>query len=261
MLTNSNRNRVVLITGARTGIGREIGVVFARNGYRVVFSGRSIGDCSTTVKKLVAEGCQVSEVPIDLSDIANLEANVNRAIEVWGGLDILINNAAIIDPIARLKQIRAPELENSTIINFVAPTMLIKYCWEHLKTKKGKVLNVLSGAATNAIEGWTAYCSTKAALHMINQQTHVEGKRDYIKSIGISPGMVDTKMQGQIRQSGVNQVSKVKKEDLISCEVPAKFTLWCASEEANEFSGKMISLSDPDIHKRYVDWSENNIHK
>ncbi len=60
--------------------------------------------------------------------------------------------------------------------------------------------HVLSGAATNAIEGWTAYCSTKAALHMINQQTHVEGKKDFIKSIGISPGMVDTKMQGQIRQ-------------------------------------------------------------
>ena len=261
MLTNSNRNNVVLITGARTGIGREIGVVFARDGYRVVFSGRSIDDCSTTVKKLVAEGCQVSEVPIDLSDIANLEVNVNRALEVWGGLDILINNAAIIDPIARLKQIRAPELENSIIINFVAPTMLIKYCWEHLKNKKGKVLNVLSGAAINAIEGWTAYCSTKAALHMINQQTHVEGKRDYIKSIGISPGMVDTKMQGQIRQSGINQVSKVKKEDLISCEVPAKFTLWCASNEADEFSGEMVSLNDPDINNKYHNWAENNICK
>ena len=214
-----------------------------------------------TVEKLLAEGLEASEIAIDLSDINNLEANVNRALEVWEGLDILINNGAIIDPIAALKQIRATELENSTIINFVAPTMLIKYCWEHLKNKKGKVLNVLSGAATNAIEGWTAYCSTKAALHMINQQTHVEGKKDFIKSIGISPGMVDTKMQGQIRQSGINQVSKVKKEDLISCEVPAKFTLWCASDDADEFSGRMISLSDPHIHKKYINWSENNIHK
>ena len=260
-MTNLNNRKIVLVTGSRTGIGKETGIVFARNGYKVIFSGRKPGDCSSTVKKLLAESFEVSEIPIDLSDIGNLEANVNRALEVWGGLDILINNAAIIDPITSLKEIRAPELEISTIINFVAPTLLIKYCWEHLKTKKGKVLNVLSGAATNAIEGWTAYCSTKAALHMINQQTHVEGKRDYIKSIGISPGMVDTKMQGQIRQSGINQVSKVKKEDLISCEVPAKFTLWCASEEANEFSGRMISLSDPDIHKRYIDWSENNIHK
>ena len=260
-MTNSNKNKIVLVTGSRTGIGKETGVVFARNGYKVIFSGRKLGDCAVTVEKLLAEGLEASEIEIDLSDINNLEANVNRALEVWEGLDILINNGAIIDPIAALKQIRATELENSTIINFVAPTMLIKYCWEHLKNKKGKVLNVLSGAATNAIEGWTAYCSTKAALHMINQQTHVEGKKDFIKSIGISPGMVDTKMQGQIRQSGINQVSKVKKEDLISCEVPAKFTLWCASEEANEFSGRMISLGDPDVHKRYINWSERNTHK
>ena len=260
-MTNSNKNKIVLVTGSRTGIGKETGEVFARNGYKVIFSGRKLGDCAVTVEKLLAEGLEASEIAIDLSDINNLEANVNRALEVWEGLDILINNGAIIDPIAALKQIRATELENSTIINFVAPTMLIKYCWEHLKNKKGKVLNVLSGAATNAIEGWTAYCSTKAALHMINQQTHVEGKKDFIKSIGISPGMVDTKMQGQIRQSGINQVSKVKKEDLISCEVPAKFTLWCASEEANEFSGRMISLGDPDVHKRYINWSERNTHK
>ena len=81
---------------------------------------------------------------------------------------------------------------------------------------RGKVINILSGASINAIEGWTAYCSTKAALHMINQQTHLEGKKHGISSIGISPGMVYTEMQGKIRASGVNQFSKVKKEDLIN---------------------------------------------
>ena len=179
---------------------------------------------------------------------------MNRALKVWEGLDILINNGAIIDPISALKRLRAPDLENSTIINFVAPTMLIKYCWEHLKTKKGKVLNVLSGAATNAIEGWTAYCSTKAALHMINQQTHLEGKKHGISSIGIRPGMVDTEMQGKIRASGVNRISKVKKEDLMNTKKSGLFALWCTSPEANQFSGKMISENDPEVKTKYQAW-------
>ena len=101
-MTNLNSSKIVLVTGSRTGIGKETGIVFARNGYKVIFSGRKPGDCSSTVKKLLAESFEVSEIPIDLSDIGSLEANVNRALEVWGGLDILINNAAIIDPITSL---------------------------------------------------------------------------------------------------------------------------------------------------------------
>ena len=118
----------------------------------------------------------------------------------------------------------------------------------------GKVINILSGASLNPIEGWTAYCSTKAALHMINQQTHLEGEKYGISSIGISPGMVDTEMQGKIRASGVNQISKVKKEDLLNTKQPGLFALWCASPEANQFSGEMISENNPEVKAKYQAW-------
>ena len=119
---------------------------------------------------------------------------------------------------------------------------------------RGKVINVLSGASINAIEGWTAYCSTKAALHMINQQTHLEGNQYGISSIGLSPGMVDTDMQGKIRASGINQVSKVKKEDLINSKKTGLFALWCTSSDADEFSGKMISENDQVVGAKYRAW-------
>ena len=119
---------------------------------------------------------------------------------------------------------------------------------------KGKVINVLSGASINAIEGWTAYCSTKAALHMINQQTHLEGNQYGISSIGLSPGMVDTDMQGKIRASGINKVSKVRKEELINSKKTGLFALWCASSNANEFSGKMISENDQIVSAKYKAW-------
>ena len=119
---------------------------------------------------------------------------------------------------------------------------------------KGKVINILSGASINAIEGWTAYCSTKAALHMINQQTHLEGNQYGISSIGLSPGMVDTDMQDKIRASGINKVSKVRKEDLINSKKTGLFALWCASPEANKFSGEMISENDPEVKAKYQAW-------
>ena len=139
-------------------------------------------------------------------------------------------------------------------MNYLAPSLLISYCWNNLQKNKGKVINVLSGASINAIEGWTAYCSTKAALHMINQQTHLEGNQYGISSIGLSPGMVDTDMQGKIRASGINKVSKVRKEDLINSKKTGLFALWCASSNANEFSGKMISENDQIVSDKYKAW-------
>ena len=139
----------------------------------------------------------------------------------------------------------------------MAPTLLISYCWSSLKKNKGKVINILSGAAINPIEGWTAYCSTKAALHMVNQQTHLEGYENGISSIGISPGMVDTEMQGKIRASGINKVSRVRKEDLIDTKQTGSFALWCASSDADEFSGRMISENEETVAFKYQAWIKN----
>ena len=132
--------------------------------------------------------------------------------------------------------------------------MIINHCWDYLKKSKGRILNILSGAAIHPVEGWAAYCATKAALHMVNQQAHLEGIEHNITSIGISPGMVDTSMQGRIRKSGINHISKVKKSDLLSTEVPANLALWCLSPEVKDLSGKMISLNDPLIEKRFKKW-------
>ena len=89
---------------------------------------------------------------------------------------------------------------------------------------------------------------------MINQQTHLEGNQHGISSIGIRPGLVDTEMQGRIRASGINHVSKIKKEDLMNSEKTGLFALWCASSNANEFSGKMISENDQIVSAKYKTW-------
>ena len=183
------------------------------------------------------------------------------ALSIWGTVDILINNGAVIEPITSLEKIELQDFEKAVRVNYLAPSLLISYCWNNLLKNRGKVINVLSGASINAIEGWTAYCSTKAALHMINQQTHLEGNQYGISSIGLSPGMVDTDMQDKIRASGINKVSKVRKEDLINSKKTGLFALWCASPEANQFSGEMISENDPEVKAKYQAWIKTQAEK
>ena len=253
-MSESLKKKICLITGARTGIGLSIGLTLARNSHRVIFSGRKINDCNDTVNQLVADGFEAVEAPIDLSNLSSLKTQTETALSIWGSIDILINNGAVIEPISLIEKLDAQNFENAVRINYLAPSLLISYCWNNFIKNHGKVINILSGASVNPIEGWTAYCSTKAALHMINQQTHLEGNKYGITSIGISPGMVDTEMQGKIRASGVNQISKVKKEDLINTKKPGLFALWCASPEANQFSGEMISENDPQVKAKYKAW-------
>ena len=224
-MSKSIKKKICLVTGARNGIGLSIGLTLAKNHYRVIFSGRKQNDCKNAVVQLVEKGFSAVETPIDLSNLSTLKTQTEIALSTWGTLDILINNAAVIEPISPIEKIDPKEFEKTVSVNYTAPTLLISYCWKNLLKNKGKVINILSGASINPIEGWTAYCSTKAALYMVNQQTHLEGYEHGISSIGISPGMVDTEMQDKIRASGVNRISKVKKEDLINTKKPGLFVL------------------------------------
>ena len=224
-------------------------------------TGRNSEDCAVNANKLNELGYEARSFKFDLSQPEEITEKIAEAKEVWGGIDIVINNAAIVEPIEKLGNIKLAELTTSIDINFLSPAFIINECWEALKESEGKILNILSGAAINPIEGWFSYCSTKAALHMINQQAHLEGKLHNIKSIGISPGMVDTAMQQKIRKSGINHVSKVKKSSLISTVLPAELSLWAASDDANDLSGKMISLNELDINDRFEKWKKIYIHK
>ena len=260
-MSESFKKKICLITGARTGIGLSVGLRLAKNGYRVIFSGRKLNDCKNTVNHLLANGFEVAETPIDLSNLSTLKTQTEMALSIWGTLDILINNGAVIEPINSIQKIDPQDFKKAVQVNYLAPTLLISYCWGDLTKNRGKVINILSGAAVNPIEGWTAYCSTKAALHMVNQQTHLEGHEHGIISIGISPGMVDTAMQGKIRDSGINQVSKVSKEDLIDAKRTGSFALWCASSDADIFSGKMISENEAAVASKYQTWIKNQKQK
>lgn len=114
----------------------------------------------------------------------------------------------------------------------------------------GTILTVSSGAAARPVEGWSAYCASKAAAQMLTRSLDLEERGNGIRAIGLSPGTVATDMQRDIKAGGINPVSQLDWSEHIPAEWPAKALVWMCSAEADDWLGGEISLRDEDIRRK-----------
>ena len=112
------------------------------------------------------------------------------------------------------------------------------------------VLTVSSGAASYPLEGWSAYCASKAGAAMLLRCLDLESRQDGIRAIGLSPGTVATDMQQVIRASGVNPVSQLDWSAHIPADWPARALVWLATPAADDLVGTEVSLRDEAIRRR-----------
>ena len=119
-----------------------------------------------------------------------------------------------------------------------------------LEAGGGTIVNVSSGAATSAMEGWSHYCSSKAAVLSVTQCVHKEYGEQGIRMLGMSPGTVATGMQVAIKASGLNPVSQLDPSVHIPAEWAAKAIVWLCTPESDEFKGTDFSLRAPGSYER-----------
>jgi len=115
--------------------------------------------------------------------------------------------------------------------------------------QRGTIITVGSGAAHNALEGWSHYCAAKAAAHMLTLCAHKEATSYGVNVVSLSPGTVATDMQILIKASGVNPVSQMDMSDHIDAQWPAKAITWLCAAGAKKYAGREVSLKDADIRK------------
>ncbi|MEM8655135.1 MAG: SDR family oxidoreductase [Pseudomonadota bacterium] len=240
--------KTVLITGASRGIGADTARVFADAGANVALVARG----ADAITKIADEiGGQAIALPCDVSDYTAVEEAVHMTVQKFGGLDVLIGNAGVIEPISHLAEADPAEWGQVIDINLkgvfygmraVLPVML--------KADGGTILTVSSGAAHGPVEAWSHYCTSKAGAAMLTRCVDKENGHAGIRAMGLSPGTVATQMQREIKASGINPVSQLDWSDHIPADWPAKALLWMCSPEANDWIGKEISLRDPDIRSR-----------
>lgn len=237
--------QTVLITGASRGIGAAAARLYAEAGANVVLTARS-ADAITALADEI--GASALAVPCDVARYTETEAAVNAAVDRFGSLDILINNAGVIEPIARLDLSDPDGWGHAIDVNLKGVYHGIRAALPvMLKAGKGSILSISSGAAHGPVEGWSHYCASKAGAAMLTRMIDKEYRHQGIRAIGLSPGTVATEMQREIKASGINPVSRLDWSDHIPPEWPAQALMWMSEPAADAYLGQEISLRDESI--------------
>lgn len=244
----SVQGKTVVITGASRGIGEVTAEVFAAAGANVGLLARSSGAISEVAARI---GDNAVAIPCDVSDFASLEGAIRSVEEKFGATDILINNAGAVEPISHLAE-ADPEAWGKVIdinlkgvfygMRIVMPSMI--------ERSAGTIITISSGAAHGPVEAWSHYCSSKAGAAMLTRCADKEAGGAGLRIMGLSPGTVATKMQKEIKASGINPISQLDWSVHIPADWPAKALLWMCGHDADEFVGSEISLRDEDIRRR-----------
>jgi len=240
--------KTVLITGASKGIGAAAARLFAEGGANVALVART-GDA---ISELAAGiGDQALAIPCDVSDSAAVADAVAQTVGKFGRLDVLVNNAGVVSPIARIEDCDADAWGQVIDINLKGVFYGVSAAMpEIVRQGGGSILTVSSGAAHSPIVGWSHYCASKAGAAMLTQCIDKEMRGAGIRAMGLSPGTVATDMQVEIKASGINPVSRLDWSEHIPPEWPARALVWMCSTEADRYVGEEISLRDEGMRAR-----------
>jgi NAD(P)-dependent dehydrogenase (short-subunit alcohol dehydrogenase family) len=242
------QGQVVAITGASRGIGAEAARAFAAAGAKVALLART----TVQIDALAAEiGPQARSLACNVADAGAMASSLADVV-AWGGrLDVLVNNAGVIEPIARLDQADPAAFAAAVAINLTGVFNGLHAALPVMRAAgRGTILTVSSGAAHNPLEGWGAYCASKAGAAMLTRVAHLENAEAGLRIMGLSPGTVATDMQVTIKASGVNAVSRLDPAVHIPASWPARALVWMCSADADDWLGQEISLRDEAIRRR-----------
>lgn len=205
----SVRNQVTIITGASRGIGRATARLFAAAGARVVLVARPSSDLKSLDAELRASGAQVLTLPTDVSDRAATKVLVERVIDEWQRIDIVINNAGIGIQ-SNIAELPPDLLQRVLAVNLFGPLQLVQAVLPQMRRQRnGVIVNVSSPVADLALPGIGGYALSKAALDALSDTLRREEYRSGIAVITVYPGRIDTNFdRARIRVGGSQRVGR-----------------------------------------------------
>jgi len=210
------KNRVVILTGATEGIGRATAYILAEAGCRLALAARRAGPLQTLAGDLQRNGTQAVAIPTDMGDTAPAAALAQKTVDALGGIDVIINNAAIgvRDRMIDLDEQAARRVMD---VNYFGPVALIQAAIPHLKTNPdgGLIINVSSIVGRRAMPGIGGYCASKAALEKMAESLRLELLADNIRVSTVYPGVTVTGFNDNSlgsNQAGRGRVSGVSPE-------------------------------------------------
>lgn len=190
--------KVVLVTGAASGLGLELAIAFASRGDKVAICGRDEQRMAAASARItVATSADHLRIVTDLIDTPSLPQVVDQVISRWGRIDVLINNAAIA-PRLPIDRSDAATVRSIFDVNVLAPHEFCRLAWPHFERQQnGLVINISSLAAVDPLGGFSAYGGSKAWIEALTHAINTEGNASGISAFAIRLGAMDTKMLRQ----------------------------------------------------------------
>jgi hypothetical protein len=186
-------NKIVLITGATSGIGLGCARKFAENGDKLILTGRNEHKLAEIRKELVGKGCQVLTLAFDVRDREKAKQYINDLPEEWQAIDVLVNNAGLALGLEPEYEGNLDDWETMidtnikgllTMTRLVVPGMI--------ERGRGHVINVGSVAGDAAYAGGNVYCATKAAVKTLTDGLRIDVADTPIRVTNLKPGLVET---------------------------------------------------------------------
>ncbi|MGB0797980.1 MAG: SDR family oxidoreductase [Planktomarina sp.] len=203
--------KTILITGASRGIGAAAARHLASKGANVVLSARSTSDIERISDEI---GTNARAIGGDVGDYGAAKAMVDCAADAFGSIDVVVNNAGLIDPIHRLTDCDPDDWGRIIDVNVKGVFNTMHAAIPRMVDQGvGTIINISSGAAYNVLEGWSHYCASKAAVLQLTRSGDKEYGDKGITCVGLSPGTIATDMQVKIKASGLNPVSEMDFSD------------------------------------------------
>jgi len=245
------QGEVALVTGASRGLGEATARALAKSGAAVMLAARSAEQIAVIASEIRGFGGRAEAMACDVADYASVAQVARKAVESFGPVSILIANAGVIEPISHVATSDPAEWARSVAINLVGGYNSVRSVLPGmLERGRGTIVNVSSGAANHALEGWSAYCAGKAGFTSFsNVLAHEVGDRG-VRVFALSPGTIDTDMQGAIRASGMNPVSKIPRESLRPVAHAVDAILYLCSASADDLAGGVVTMNDEAFRKR-----------
>ncbi|MGC9380510.1 SDR family NAD(P)-dependent oxidoreductase [Streptomyces sp. MH13] len=248
-MTADPNGRSVIVTGAGSGIGRAAALAFAAQGDRVVVADLNADGADAVVKEIEQAGGTAVAVPGDLSEQAVVDRVTATAVERFGGVDVLVNNAGIMDSMSALADVTDAEWERVIRVNLTAPFMLARAVLPHmLGAGRGAIVSTASEASLRGSAAGTSYTASKHGVVGLTKSLAVMYRKNGIRANAICPGGTATAIAVEADRAAHGPAAIgphfVNLGRVSRPEEQAAAILFLASDAASNINGAILPVDD-----------------